>query len=72
MPLPDPSPVVVQAPARAGVGLRAEILQGILWRPPPTWPEDWWQRNYDAVYEYDAPDPMPLTPRMMNIPPPPP
>jgi hypothetical protein len=72
MPLPEPRPVLVQVPARAGIGLRAQILRGIRTRLPwPSWPADWWQRNYDAVYEVDAPDPIPLTERQMRIPPPP-
>jgi hypothetical protein len=68
MPLPDPSPPIVSAPARAGVGLRAELAAG--WRrvPMPDWPADWWQRNYDLRYEYDAPGAWPLTDRMLEIP----
>ena len=68
MPLPDPSPALVQAPARAGVGLRFHIYDRL---PAPSWPEDWWQRNYDELLVPDDPGPMPLTERMMHLPPPP-
>jgi hypothetical protein len=65
MPLPEPKPVHVQAPAWAGIGL--------VFRPrfaDPSWPEDWWQRDYDdQIVDPDAPDPAPLTDREMTIPP---
>ena len=65
MPLPDPSPALVQAPAWAGVGLhfRERVSN-------PCWPEDWWQRNYDTLCE-DDPDPIPLCGRQLRLPPPP-
>jgi hypothetical protein len=64
MPLPDPTSPIVQAPARCGVGLRFNFVRF----PAPSWPEDWWQRNYDLLYEPNAPDPLPLTSRMKRIP----
>jgi hypothetical protein len=64
MPLPDPQPARVQAPKRAGVGLRFRPREA-----QPDWPADWWQRNYDEPP--DDPDPEPLTEREMHIPPPP-
>jgi hypothetical protein len=67
----DSSPTRVQAPARAGVGLRFQFLIRKARRPPPSWPSDWWQRNYDDVFEMNAPDPIPLTPRQMHLPDPP-
>jgi hypothetical protein len=66
MPLPEYPPVRVQVPKRAGVGLR--------FRPrtaEPCWPEDWWQRNCDDVFDVDEPDPCPLTEREQRLPPPP-
>lgn len=69
MPLPDPVPPMVSAPRWAGVGLRADLILGWASRPPANWPADWWQRNYDEVYEYDAPGTWEMTDRMMNIPP---
>lgn len=65
MPLPDYTPARVQAPARAGVGLRFRPRF-----PLPCWPADWWQRNYDTACE-DEPDPCPLRGRELRIPPPP-
>jgi len=65
MPLPDPRPVIVQAPASAGVGLRFTYHFRFAM---PDWPEDWWARNYDLLYEWNAPDPIPLTERMMRVP----
>jgi beta-lactamase class A len=44
----DYPPVIVQAPARAGVGLRFDYLHR---QTLPWWPEDWWQRNYDTLAE---------------------
>lgn len=64
MPLPDPTPPFVQAPASAGVGLRFCFVRF----PQPDWPADWWQRNYDLAYEMNAPDPLPLTARMKRVP----
>ena len=64
MRVPAYPPKRVQAPADEGVGL--EIPPRTV---PPTWPADWWQRNYDQ--ELDAPDPEPLTLRMRIVPPPP-
>lgn len=65
MPLPDPPPALVQVPAWAGIGLQ--------FRPrfaDPSWPADWWQRNYDEpIVDPDAPDPEPLTERQQRIPP---
>lgn len=63
MPLPEPTPALVQAPAWAGIGLCFRPR-----RPPPDWPEDWWQRNYDDLWELDDPDPWPLTEREMHVP----
>jgi len=68
MPLPDPPTPIVSAPPWAGVGLRSEILYGIASRPPADWPADWWQRNYDLAWEYDAPGTYPLTERHLRIP----
>jgi hypothetical protein len=65
VPLPEYPPALVQAPARAGVGLRFPPR-----RPDPSWPEDWWQRNFDTLCE-DDPDPCALTERQMRVPPPP-
>jgi hypothetical protein len=62
MPLPESSRTRVQAPACAGVGLVFEDRVA-----EPSWPADWWQRNYDA--ELDAPDPVPLTEREQHVPP---
>jgi hypothetical protein len=64
MPLPDYPPVRVQAPKRAGVGLRFPPREA-----QPGWPPDWWQRNYDEPPD-DPGDP-PLTEREMHLPPPP-
>lgn len=62
--LPEPRPVLVQAPAEAGVGLE--------FRPPtpePGWPIDWWQRDLDSDRDDpDAPDPEPLTLRERVVP----
>lgn len=71
MPLPDPTPVRVQAPVRAGVGLRAVFAENIGHRfPPADWPEDWWQRNYDTpILDPDSPGPLPFTDRMLRLPP---
>jgi hypothetical protein len=56
-----------QAPAGAGVGLEFHYHSRF---PDPSWPADWWQRNYDLpIVDPDSPDPMPLTDRMMQIPP---
>jgi len=69
MALPDPRPALVQAPARAGVGLRAQMLRQRTNRPPPQWPDDWWQRNCDDLLEPQPPDPVPLCGRQLQIPP---
>jgi hypothetical protein len=71
MPLPDPSARPVQAPAYAGVGLRARIEKQREERPPANWPEDWWQRNYDLLLEPQGPEPVPLSGRQLKLPPPP-
>jgi hypothetical protein len=68
MPLPDYPPPIVSAPRWAGVGLRAELQLGWMRFPMPSWPDDWWQRNYDLLYEYDAPGTWPMTERMMRVP----
>jgi len=68
MGLPEYPPARVQAPAWAGVGLRREFEDRMASRPPPEWPEDWWQRNYDTLCE-DGPEPMPLCGRQLTIPP---
>lgn len=71
-PLPDPPPFRSTAPKRAGIGLRAVFRRNMQRFPPPTWPDDWWQRNCDLpIIDPDAPDPIPLTARMMRLPPPP-
>jgi hypothetical protein len=65
-PLPVPQPTRVQAPARAGVGLRFRPRF-----PFRSWPADWWQRNYDLpIVDPDGPAPLPLTSRQMRVPPP--
>jgi hypothetical protein len=67
MPVPDCPPFRVQAPVTAGVGLVFHYLDRFAW---PGWPSDWWQRNYDQpIVDPDAPDPLPLTERMMRVPP---
>jgi hypothetical protein len=68
MPLPDYPPTLVSAPRWAGVGLREELRRGYVRFPMPHWPSDWWQRNYDLLYEYDTPGTFPLTERMLRIP----
>jgi hypothetical protein len=69
MPLPDPQPVIVQAPKSAGIGLRFNFAR----LAAPSWPVDWWQRNYDTMLlDPDEPGPLPLTSRQMRLPPPPP
>jgi hypothetical protein len=64
MSLPDSPPTLVQAPAWAGIGL--------CFRPRfalPSWPADWWQRNYDDdLLDPDEPDPLPLSYRQMHVP----
>jgi hypothetical protein len=71
-PLPEPPPFRSHAPKSAGVGLRSELTRKRLRFAHPDWPADWWQRNYDLpILDPDGPDPMPLTDRMMRIPPPP-
>ena len=69
MPLPEYPPALVQAPVWAGVGLVFRYHERF---PPSNWPEDWWQRNYDQpIVDPDSPDPLPLTERQMQLPPPP-
>ena len=68
MPLPDSTPPIVSAPPWAGVGLRAELLAGMVRFPMPDWPADWWMRNYDLLYEYEAPGVFPVTERMLRVP----
>lgn len=68
MPLPVPPPTLTRAPARAGVGLRRAFERERAQRPPCDWPEDWWQRNYDTLWEECDPPPCPLTDRMMRVP----
>ena len=70
MPLPDPTPVQVSASRRTGVGLRAEFRRQRESRPPPEWPEDWWQRNYDLLLVPNTP-PEEFVPRALKLPPPP-
>jgi len=65
VPLPEPRPAIVQAPAWAGVGLRFPERKA-----DPSWPFDWWQRNYDTLCE-DDPDPTPLCARHLRLPEPP-
>ena len=65
MPLPEPPPTQTSAPVWAGIGLRFHYH----WRVAlPSWPADWWQRNYDSLWEWDEPPPLPMTPRQMRIP----
>jgi len=67
MPLPDPARVCVQAPARAGIGIGP--LPKLPRTPDPGWPADWWQRNLDTIRDDpDAPDPMPMPPRYLELP----
>jgi hypothetical protein len=68
MAVPKSRPTRVQAPAWAGAGLCFR------WREAdPSWPPDWWQRNYDSdLDDPDDPDPEPLTERELRVPPPPP
>jgi hypothetical protein len=67
VPLPEPEPPIVQAPRTAGVGLTFHYRTRFAWR---AWPADWWARNYDQpIVDPDAADPIPLTPRMMRLPP---
>jgi hypothetical protein len=67
MPLPAYPPALVQAPVWAGVGLDFEPRFA-----DPSWPADWWQRNYDdQVLDPDDPDPVPLSGRQLRVPPPP-
>jgi hypothetical protein len=68
MPLPKHPSTIVQAPRWAGVGLRRELMLGWMSRPPASWPEDWWQRNYDDLYEYDSEGGIPLTYRHLRVP----
>lgn len=68
MPLPAPRPPIVSAPRWAGVGLREELLLRWMLRPPPSWPESWWQRDYDDLWDELLPGPIPLTEREMRIP----
>jgi len=66
MPLPDPEPTIVEAPASAGIGLRFRYKERTAM---PSWPADYWQRNIDTqFYDPDGPAPLPLTERMMRIP----
>lgn len=68
MPLPDPRPALVQAPVRAGVGLRP--LPKLPRFADPGWPADWWQRNLDEpILDPDAADPVPLFGRQLKLPP---
>jgi len=71
MPLPDPRSTQVQASRQVGVGLRALFQQEREDRPPPSWPQDWWQRNYDLLLEPNTP-PEQFRQRALTIPPPPP
>jgi len=68
MPLPDPTSPIVSAPVGAGVGLRGELLQRWHRFAMPDWPADWWQRNYDLLFEYNAPGTWPVTERMLQVP----
>jgi len=70
MPLPDPEPFQVSASRRFGIGLRYELQREREARPPPSWPDDWWQRNYDLLLEPNSP-PEVFVPRALKIPPPP-
>jgi hypothetical protein len=71
VPLVAPFASRVQAPARAGVGLRARLLYARTHRPPADWPDDWWQRDLDDQESWSY-SPPPPTDRMQNLPPPPP
>ena len=73
MPLPEPTPVLSSAPRWAGVGLRAQLWWEKMTRPPASWTEDWWQRNWEELYELDTVGGwIPQSDRSFNIPPPPP
>lgn len=65
MPLPEPDPVVVQSPRRAGVGLeipeRKADCSGV--RPS-------WYPFVVNVCDVDAPDPEPYSGRQLTLPPP--
>ena len=66
MPLPEPSPAVVQAPRSAGIGLeipeRKADCSGV--RP------SWFPFQVNVCDCDDAPDPEPLTGRQLRVPPP--
>jgi len=62
--LPDEyPPKTYQLPLKQGIGL--EIPPRTV---PPSWPQDWWQRNFDTLDE-DGPDPEPFTGRQLVVPP---
>jgi hypothetical protein len=68
MPLPDYPPVIVQAPVRAGIGLRFGYQSRVA---QPCWPVDWWQRDYDDPVEWDKTSVdgiVCMTERMMRVP----
>jgi hypothetical protein len=63
-PLPPYPPARVQAPARAGIGLEIPPREADCSGVRPSW--------YPFVFnvcDIDAPDPEPMTPRMMRVPP---
>lgn len=69
MPLPDYPLILTSAPRWAGVGLRAQLRWERQTRPPRSWPEDWWQRNYDLFYEaHTIGGWIPMSPRSFRIP----
>lgn len=63
MPLPEPRPTRVQAPASAGIGLRIPPRRSDCSGVRPSWYP--FQMN---VCDVDAPDPEPLTGRELRVP----
>jgi hypothetical protein len=67
MPLPDYPPVRVQAPRRAGIGLRIAPPESDCSGVRPSW----YAFAYNVCDCDDAPDPEPFSERALRIPPPP-
>jgi hypothetical protein len=67
VPIPEYPPIVTQLPRSAGIGLRIPERQSDCSGVRPSWYP--FQMN---VCDQDAPDPVPLTDRQMNVQPPPP
>lgn len=68
MPLPEPTPTVVQAAAWAGIGLPIPPRRSDCTGARPSWYP--FQKNVCDEAE-DAPDPLPFAGRQLTIPPPP-